>query len=95
MKWRGLTRARGVPSLLDRIVRDATIYFMMMFTTHLLLVLFELLAPVSSFQPDLFSPTSDKPHEDEDSATSCEVSRRSEYCDGDGFMVYYLISSVV
>lgn len=53
MKWRGLIRARGVPSLLDRIVRDATMYFVVIFTSHLLLVLFELFAPVSSFPTGL------------------------------------------
>ena len=60
-KWRGLTRARGVPSLLDKIVRDATIYFMVIFSSHLLLVFFEFLAPVSNFPACLFSSTSDEP----------------------------------
>ena len=55
-KWRGLTRARGVPSLLDKIVRDATLYFVVIFTSHLLLVLFEFFAPVSDFPTWLFPP---------------------------------------
>jgi len=45
MKWRGVTRAHGVPSLLDKIVRDATVYFVVIFTSHLLLLLFEFFAP--------------------------------------------------
>lgn len=84
MKWRGLARARGVPSLLDRIVRDATKYFLVIFTSHLLLVFFELLAPVSDFPTGPIFAASDKPHEGENSATSCEVSHRPEQCDGDG-----------
>ena len=46
-KHRGLMRAHGVPSLLDRIVEDATVYFLIMFTGQLLVLFFEFLAPVS------------------------------------------------
>lgn len=43
----GFVRAAGVPSILENIVQDATSYFLVMLTGHLLLVIFELLAPVS------------------------------------------------
>lgn len=83
MKWRGLIRARGVPSLLDRIVQDSTMYFLAIFTSHLLLVFFELFAPVSDFSTGPIFSAPDRPHEGENSATSCEVSHRPEPCDGD------------
>jgi len=43
-KYRGFMRARGVPNLLDRIVQDSTTYFLVIFTNHLVLILFELFA---------------------------------------------------
>lgn len=46
-KYRGFRRARGVPNLLDRIVQDSTTYFLVIFTNHLVLILFELFAAVS------------------------------------------------
>ena len=52
-KHRGLMRAHGVPSLLDRIVEDATVYFLIMFTGQLLVLFFEFLAPVSDSSIDL------------------------------------------
>jgi len=85
MKWRGLTRAQGVPSLLDKIVRDATMYFVVIFTSHLLLVFFEFFAPVSDFLTCLFFSTSDEPHKGTDSAPSCEVGHSPKHCDKDGF----------
>ena len=51
---RGVMRAHGMPSLLDNIVRDATIYFLVLFTVHLLVVFFELLAPVSDHWIDSY-----------------------------------------
>ncbi|KAF9643927.1 hypothetical protein BDM02DRAFT_3191081 [Thelephora ganbajun] len=44
-RHRGHTRAHGVPSLLDKIVQDATVYFLVIFGGHLLLIFFELFAP--------------------------------------------------
>ena len=85
MKWRGRTRAHGVPSLLDKIVRDATMYFVVIFTSHLLLVFFEFFAPVSDFSICLFPSTSDEPHKGTDSTPSCEVCHRPKYYDMDGF----------
>jgi hypothetical protein len=85
MKWRGLTRAQGVPSLLDKIVRDATVYFVVIFTSHLLLVFFEFFAPVSDFPTCLSSSTSDEPHKGTGSAHSCEVCHLPVRCDKDRF----------
>ena len=52
---RGVVRAAGVPSILENIVQDATSYFLVMLTGHLLLVIFELLAPVSVYSVCLVS----------------------------------------
>jgi len=38
-------QAYGMPDLFDRIVKDATIYFLVIFTSHLLLIFFEVFAP--------------------------------------------------
>ena len=43
----GLTRAGGMPSLLDKIRRDATTYFLVLATGHLLFLCFEVFTPVS------------------------------------------------
>jgi len=40
---RGSERASGMPDLLDRIVRDATAYFLVIFSSHLWLIFFEFL----------------------------------------------------
>ena len=53
-------RAHGMPSLLDNIVQGATTYFMVIFTGHLLLILFELFAPVSDRPTDLLSVIHDE-----------------------------------
>ena len=45
---RGLMDAAGIPTLLGNIVRDGTVYFLVVFAGQLLLVLFELLAPVGN-----------------------------------------------
>ena len=42
-------------NLLDRIVRDATIYFLVIFAGHLPVIFFELFAPVSDRTADLGS----------------------------------------
>lgn len=46
-------RARGAPSIFDRILQDATVYFLVIFTGHLLVIFFEVFAPVSSLLVDL------------------------------------------
>ena len=47
-KYRGLLSAHGVPSIFDKILQDATVYFLVIFTGHLLVILFEIFAPVSN-----------------------------------------------
>lgn len=47
-KHRSRMRANGVPNILDRIVEDATVHFLVIFTAHLLLILFQIFAPVSN-----------------------------------------------
>ena len=49
-------RACGVQSLLDTIVGDATVYFLI-FTVHILVILFEFFAPVSDHLIGSFSST--------------------------------------
>ena len=56
----GLTRVGGVPNLLGKILQDATTYFLVLFTGHLLFVFFEAFAPVSDGLVDLCSITHDK-----------------------------------
>jgi hypothetical protein len=51
---RGLTRVGGVSSLLDKILKDATAYFLVLSTGHLLLLFFEIFAPVSERPPCRF-----------------------------------------
>ena len=58
----GLSRVGSVPSLLDKIRQDATIYFLILSTGHIIFLFFELLAPVSNRPVDLRSTTHDKPH---------------------------------
>ena len=53
-RHRGIMRARGVQSLLDTIVEDATGYFLLIFTVHILVILFEFFAPVSDHLVDSF-----------------------------------------
>ena len=43
----GRTRVNGTPSLLDKILQDATTYFLVLSTGHLLLLFLEIFAPVS------------------------------------------------
>ena len=50
-------RAHGVRSLLDTIVEDATVYFLLIFAGHLLVIFLEFLAPVSDRPDDLCSST--------------------------------------
>ena len=53
-RYRGLMRARGVQSLLDTIVEDAIVYFLLIFICQLLVIFFEFFAPVSDHLVDLF-----------------------------------------
>lgn len=76
-------RASGVPSILDRIVGDATVHFLVIFTAHLLLVLFQLFAPVSNLSPDLCPSTHHEVRIGYVPTPPRKVSRRLEYCDED------------
>ena len=58
----GCTRVDSAPRLLDKILQDATVYFLALSTGHLLLLFFELFAPVSDHPVDLCSTARDKLH---------------------------------
>lgn len=81
VKLRGRTRARGVPSLLDKIARDATMYFLVIFTSHLLLILFEFFAPVSDLLTNRYFPTHEGWYVETNPTHPREVSQRPERCD--------------
>ena len=55
-------RVDGVPSLLDKIIQDATTYFLVLSTGHLLLLFFEVFAPVSDYPVDLCSTIHEELH---------------------------------
>ena len=84
-KSQRVVRLYGVPSLLDNIVQGATSYFLVIFTGHLLLVLFELFAPVSIHLLSLCPFAHYKPHIGADATSSIEVSHRLGFCDKDKF----------
>lgn len=52
-KHRGPARAHGAPNLLDKILRDATTYFLVIFTGQLLAIFFVIFAPVRDRPTDL------------------------------------------
>ena len=52
-RYGGLTRDGGVPSLLEKILQDATTYFLFLSTAHLLFVFFQIFAPVSDHRVGL------------------------------------------
>jgi len=94
VKWRGPARPRAVPSLFDNIVQDATMYFLVIFSSHLVLIFFELFAPVSDFlidpsPPPLLTSCCKKGN---DSTPSCGVSHRLDRI-GVNLTEFYLISS--
>lgn len=70
-------RAHGVKSLLDTIVEDATVYFLIIFICQLLVVFFQFLAPVSDHLADLCSSAHGKLHVGNDPTPSHEVSPNS------------------
>ena len=57
----GRTRVDSVPRLLDKILQDATIYFLVLSTGQLLLLFFEIFAPVSD-PVNFRSAAHNKPH---------------------------------
>ena len=58
-KRHGLTRVGGVPSLLDKVLQDATTYFLFLSTGHLFFLFFELFAVVSVHHVGLHSAAHD------------------------------------
>jgi len=76
-------RVRGVRSLLDTIVEDATGYFLLIFTVHILVILFEFFAPVSDRLTDLCSSAHYKLDIGNDSRPPPAVSNHLEYRDKD------------
>ena len=58
----GLTRVGGVPSLLKKILQDATMYSFIVSTGHVLFLSFDVFAPVSDRPADLCSATHDEVH---------------------------------
>ena len=52
---RGIVHAVGVPTILGNILKDATIYFLVVFAGQLLEIFFALLKLVSDFSADSFS----------------------------------------
>ena len=65
-RHRDLTRGGGVPSLLKKIRQDATTYFLVLSTGHLLFLFFQIFAPVSDHPVDVRSAAHNKPHIDSD-----------------------------
>ena len=59
----GLARVVGMPSLLDKILQDATTYFLILSTGHILCFFFEIFAPVSDNRVDFsFCRSPQLPH---------------------------------
>ena len=83
-KHRKLMRAHGVPSLLDRIVADATVYFLVILTGQLLMIFFEIFASVSDLPAKLWSSAHDELHIGYDPTPSRDVSHLV-YCNKDEF----------
>ena len=80
---RGLAHAQGGSSLLDKILRDATMYFLAIFTGQLLTIFFEIFAPVSDRPTNPRPLTHDESHIGTDSTSPCGVSNHLEYFDED------------
>ena len=73
-----------MPSLLESILEDATTYFLAIFTSQVLVVLFELVAPVSGRPVDTYSSAHNEPHPGADPTSSRKVRLHPRYFD-DGF----------
>jgi len=56
-RHRDTMRVSGMRGLLDTVVGDATVYFLLIFTGHILVILFEFFTPVSDHLVDLCSST--------------------------------------
>ena len=55
-RHRDLTGGGGVPNLLKKIRQDATTYFLVLSTGHLLFLFFQIFAPVSDYPVNLLPP---------------------------------------
>ena len=62
----GRARVDGMPSLLDKILQDATVYFLVLSTGHLLLLFFEVFASVSDHPVGLCFAAHERLHIDSD-----------------------------
>ena len=58
----GLNPVGGAPSLLVKIRQDATVYFLVVSTGHLVFLCFQIFAPVSDHRVDLRSAAHNEPH---------------------------------
>ena len=76
-KRQGLVGVHGVPTILDKILQDATMYFLVIFTGHLFVIFFEIFAPVRDLPVDL-SLRLRRAGSETDATSSCGVSRRFE-----------------
>lgn len=83
-KRQGRARAQGMPSLLGKLLRDATAYFLAIFTGHLLIISFEILAPVRGRLTDLSFFPHDIINVGTYSASPRGVSNHLEYLDEGG-----------
>ena len=77
-RYRGSMRVHGMRGLIDTIVEDATVYFLLIFTGHILVILFEYAAPVSDHLVDLCSSTHCKFDTANDSRPPSAVSHHLE-----------------
>ena len=78
-RYRGLTRGGGVPSLLNKILQDATMYFLVLSTGHLLFLFFGVFAPVRDHRVDLRSIAHKKLHVGFGETPPWDVSHRPKY----------------
>ena len=76
----GFARVGGVPNLLDKILRDATTYFLVLSTGHALFLFFEIFAPVSD-TVSMYSTAYDESRTGSDESSSWGVSCRPRYWD--------------
>ena len=78
-RYRDLTRGSGIPSLLEKILQDATTYFLVVFTGHVLFLFFEIFAPVSD-TVNMRSAAHDKLRTGFNETSSWGVSPGPKYC---------------
>jgi len=76
-------RVNGMRGLLDTVVGDATVYFLLIFTGHILVIFFEFFTPVSDHPVDLCSSTDCKLDTANDSRYPPAVSHYLEHRNND------------